>query len=759
VLDAVRDDVVPKFHSHSTADHGDSGAKEEDTDTAIDARMDVDVDGAEPITSMMSTTATTTRLEADATLPTLEAHDEPQFVAPAEPAAKIATPRSSPSASPSPAETASREHVATLELGERVQQEMEMEMEKEREREAGASHRQSSAPPAEIESIPSISAEEDAEADAELGTGAGSQDVHVSAFGSQEVETAHSPIGTASPLAAAIVIEVGADVDAVDDAVAALELELEMDVSSNSVIPTLSSLSEAPILAPTMRASTPVSSALSILVEETLATPPSMTSAAQAPVPVSTPVHVAEVRACPPSRPRLVSTLTQDLADILASRSPSPVLAPPPVAPALASIPAPKPITARKTLTPTPTSKPISRPMTPPMPLKRAASPLSAWFDAQVDPDNDMEMDVETDVHMHMNGGLDLHEEHVVDEEPMAEPSRQHTLVSAPISAPVSASTLVSASTPKIARTLTRSCSPEFDLSPAKSSPLSTPSSSRHSSPALIQEDMKESIKVEAVEEEMVEETKIQAKKPVSKRKSMGGAARPGTGPARKKRRPSFADEHQHADANDGDSLPTVATNNIDGMDAELIADVGPLPKAKRSRKKSTASDSAPFDHANTSSRSRSASSSPLASSPSEVIFPADRTYNALELLGLVIQTLALARASSLTLAELTSALVRTNDAFGDLSPAAQSPLSIDCAALLAVGRRVGVFGLVSPPKGGGRHVKDRFFYVPDADDDRERAGLMSAAMPARRAEARRPKRYYWKPLGKISRWDAEDAI
>jgi hypothetical protein len=757
VLHAVRDDVVPKFHSHSTADHEDSNAKEEDTDTAIDARMDVDVDGAEPITSMMSTTATTTRLEADATLPTLEAHDESQFAVPAEPAAKTATPRSSPSASPSPAETASREHVATLELGERVQQEMEVEMEKEREREAGASHRQSSAPHAEIESIPSISAEEDAKADAELGIGAGSQDVHVSAFGSQEVETAHSPIATASPLTSAIVIEVGADVDAVDDAVAALELELEMDVSSNSVIPTLSNLSEAPVPPPTMRASTPVSSALSILVEETLATPPSMTSAAQAPVPVSAPVHVAEVRACLPSRPRLVSTLTQDLADILASRSPSPVSAPPPVAPALASITAPKPISARKTLTPTPTSKPISRPMTPPMPLKRAASPLSAWFDAQVDPDNDMEMDVEMDVHMDV--GLDINEEHLVDEEPVAGLCRQYTPLSAPAPASAPATFLVPASTPKIARTLTKSCSPEFDLSPAKSSPLSTPSSSRHSSPALVQENFEEPVKMEAVEEEMAEETMTQVKKPVSKRKSMGGAARPGTGPARKKRRPSFADEHQHAGANDGDSLPTVATDNIDGMDAELIADVGPLPKAKRSRKKSTASDSAPFDHANTSSRSRSTSSSPLASSPSEVIFPADRTYNALELLGLVIQTLALARASSLTLAELTSALVRTNDTFSDLSPAAQSPLSIDCAALLAAGRRVGVFGLVSPPKGGGRHVKDRFFYVPDADDDRERAGLMSAAMPARRAEARRPKRYYWKPLGKISRWDAEDAI
>jgi hypothetical protein len=79
---------------------------------------------------------------------------------------------------------------------------------------------------------------------------------------------------------------------------------------------------------------------------------------------------------------------------------------------------------------------------------------------------------------------------------------------------------------------------------------------------------------------------------------------------------------------------------------------------------------------------------------------------------------------------------------------------------VLAAGEaRSGVFGAVAPPAGGGRHVQRRWFYVPERDADRGRAAAIGAAMPARRAEARRPKRYYWRPLGKISRWDAEEAL
>ncbi|KAF9792923.1 hypothetical protein BJ322DRAFT_987688, partial [Thelephora terrestris] len=53
-----------------------------------------------------------------------------------------------------------------------------------------------------------------------------------------------------------------------------------------------------------------------------------------------------------------------------------------------------------------------------------------------------------------------------------------------------------------------------------------------------------------------------------------------------------------------------------------------------------------------------------------------------------------------------------------------------------------------------------RYFYVPERDVDQERAALLRNMMPraaGRRSESMKYKQYYWKPLGKWSRWDAED--
>lgn len=42
-----------------------------------------------------------------------------------------------------------------------------------------------------------------------------------------------------------------------------------------------------------------------------------------------------------------------------------------------------------------------------------------------------------------------------------------------------------------------------------------------------------------------------------------------------------------------------------------------------------------------------------------------------------------------------------------------------------------------------------------------ERASLIRSMMPraGKRSETKKYKQYYWRPLGKISRWDDEDAM
>ncbi|KAI0771844.1 hypothetical protein BC629DRAFT_1531194 [Irpex lacteus] len=54
-----------------------------------------------------------------------------------------------------------------------------------------------------------------------------------------------------------------------------------------------------------------------------------------------------------------------------------------------------------------------------------------------------------------------------------------------------------------------------------------------------------------------------------------------------------------------------------------------------------------------------------------------------------------------------------------------------------------------------------QWFYMPEKDGDLDRASLVRSMMrgPGKRSETMKYKRYYWKPLGKISRWDREDDL
>ncbi|CDO76224.1 hypothetical protein BN946_scf184894.g13 [Trametes cinnabarina] len=79
--------------------------------------------------------------------------------------------------------------------------------------------------------------------------------------------------------------------------------------------------------------------------------------------------------------------------------------------------------------------------------------------------------------------------------------------------------------------------------------------------------------------------------------------------------------------------------------------------------------------------------------------------------------------------------------------------------------RRSGVFGKVvnSGTDMGDQELtlEARWFYDPDRDEDQERATLVRSMMrrPPKRSETKKAKQYYWRPLPKISRWDPEDEL
>lgn len=57
--------------------------------------------------------------------------------------------------------------------------------------------------------------------------------------------------------------------------------------------------------------------------------------------------------------------------------------------------------------------------------------------------------------------------------------------------------------------------------------------------------------------------------------------------------------------------------------------------------------------------------------------------------------------------------------------------------------------------------IRAQWYYVPERDTDGERAALVKSMMrgPGKRSETMKYKQYYWKPLGKITRWDREDDL
>ena len=117
-------------------------------------------------------------------------------------------------------------------------------------------------------------------------------------------------------------------------------------------------------------------------------------------------------------------------------------------------------------------------------------------------------------------------------------------------------------------------------------------------------------------------------------------------------------------------------------------------------------------------------------------------------LLGILIEALALSRASSLPLSTLT----RTNPALAEYPHAALT-------STLTWAVRSRILGCV---RSSGEAVPPSYFYDPATDPDRERGDLLRCLMPraGKRREPMKYKQYYWAPVvvgrGRTRTWDVD---
>lgn len=129
-------------------------------------------------------------------------------------------------------------------------------------------------------------------------------------------------------------------------------------------------------------------------------------------------------------------------------------------------------------------------------------------------------------------------------------------------------------------------------------------------------------------------------------------------------------------------------------------------------------------------------------------------------LTGMLIEALATSRATSMDASTLYLVLTQAHPLLA--AERSKEELLMDIATALEAGRtRCGMFEKVDGSGERSRHkaLESRWFYVPERDEDPERASLISAIMPRqKRNETKKYKQYYYRPLDKMSRWDPEDA-
>lgn len=208
----------------------------------------------------------------------------------------------------------------------------------------------------------------------------------------------------------------------------------------------------------------------------------------------------------------------------------------------------------------------------------------------------------------------------------------------------------------------------------------------------------------------------------------------------------------------------------LEYQDGSDPTDLDPAPKAKKQKrvddkaqahKKDSSSFSDPsLSSSLPSSQSKSKSSSTVhAESRSAADDPETR-----EIVGMLIETMATSRASSLAVSSLYKSVMQSRPSLkAQRSEKEWMGVFKRVLNIFSGGGMGGVFGKVesSGKDDSGRSLEAQWFYVPEMDEDQERATLIRSMMPrpAKRSETKKYKQYYWRPLDKISRWDPEDDL
>ncbi|KAG6852497.1 hypothetical protein C0991_011482 [Blastosporella zonata] len=191
-----------------------------------------------------------------------------------------------------------------------------------------------------------------------------------------------------------------------------------------------------------------------------------------------------------------------------------------------------------------------------------------------------------------------------------------------------------------------------------------------------------------------------------------------------------------------------------------------PAPKPKKPKKTDADASSLkrssrpdPSTSSISLSTSKSKPSPQASSSKSQPISPKDPVTE--EIFGMLIETMATSRASSMPASSLYKSALLTRPSLSTERPEAEWLTIIE--RVLHDGEVKGVFGKVesSFKDEAGRPLEAQWFYVPECDEDQDRAALVRSMMPraGKRSETKKYKQYYYRPLAKISRWDPEDDL
>jgi len=124
------------------------------------------------------------------------------------------------------------------------------------------------------------------------------------------------------------------------------------------------------------------------------------------------------------------------------------------------------------------------------------------------------------------------------------------------------------------------------------------------------------------------------------------------------------------------------------------------------------------------------------------------------ELRGFLVQTLAMSRVASMPATCILKEVLQDQPQL-----AAQRSRKAWLKLVKRTLRSSVVFGRIDRNgyDADDKPLECQWFYLPDKDDDRDRAALLKEMMPKKRSETRKHKQYYYRPVAKLSRWDDED--